>query len=91
MVAIFNSSFHQLRQHGSDRREAQLTALDIENIRRVATEPDIFERMAASLAPSIYGHEHVKKAILLQLLGGSEKNLANGTHIRGERGTCLIF
>jgi hypothetical protein len=39
-------------------------------------DPLIYERLAASIAPGVYGHENVKRAILLMLFGGVHKQTA---------------
>uniref|UniRef100_A0A674NYY0 DNA replication licensing factor MCM3 n=1 Tax=Takifugu rubripes TaxID=31033 RepID=A0A674NYY0_TAKRU len=66
------------------------SAGDIAKIRNFTRSKDVFEQLAHSLAPSIHGHEYIKKAILCLLLGGVEKVLENGSRIRGDINILLI-
>ena len=45
----------------------------IELLKCLSEKPDIYDRLARALAPSIYENEDVKKGILLQLFGGTKK------------------
>lgn len=47
-------------------------------IRETATRDDIYELLARSLAPSVYEMDDVKKGILLQLFGGTNKSFEKG-------------
>ena len=53
------------------------------------TEEDFYEKLAGSLAPEIYGHEDVKKALLLLLVGGVNCN-PHGMKIRGTINILLM-
>jgi len=46
------------------------------------TEDDFYEKLACSIAPEIFGHDDVKKALLLLLVGGVDKS-PKGMKIRG--------
>ncbi|XXG77306.1 hypothetical protein AAC387_Pa08g1482 [Persea americana] len=66
------------------------TAEDVKNIRKIAERDDAFDLLGNSLAPSIYGHSWIKKAVILLMLGGMEKNLKNGTHLRGDINMMMV-
>ena len=51
----------------------QITPERENEIKELAQRPDIYDTLSESLAPSIFGNEDIKKGILLQLIGASEK------------------
>jgi len=57
---------------------------DILDIRNESNDPNIVSNLARSVCPYIEGKEDVKKALLLQLLGGNEINMQNGSRLRGD-------
>lgn len=67
-----------------------LDPADLKNIKRVVEREDTLELCARSFAPSICGHDLVKRGLILMLLGGREKTLENGTHLRGDIHSLLI-
>ena len=50
----------------------------------MANNKEVLEILGRSIAPTIEGNLNVKKGLLLQLLGGAEKVLPKGTHLRGD-------
>lgn len=50
---------------------------------KCSTVPDFYNKLASSLAPEIYGHEDIKKALLLLLVGGVDCT-PHGMKIRGK-------
>eukprot|EP00808_Paulinella_micropora_P032203 g17396.t1 len=85
-VLIANS----IKQIGHTTTSSSLTEQDIVNIRSISKRGDVLDLLARSVAPSIFGHDFIKKAIVLLLLGGVEKNLENGTHIRGDINMLMV-
>ena len=50
----------------------------------------LYEYLSRSIAPEIFGHLDVKKALLLQLIGGVTKEMGDGMRIRGDINICLM-
>ncbi|XP_036163736.1 DNA replication licensing factor MCM7 isoform X2 [Myotis myotis] len=72
----------------SEDDESGSGELSKEELRQIAEE-DFYEKLAASIAPEIYGHEDVKKALLLLLVGGVDQS-PRGMKIRGNINICLM-
>jgi len=75
---------------GRDVSQLNFLPEDVTNIRALAKRRDILDVLGRSLAPSIHGHGVIKKALALQLLSGVEKNLENGTHLRGDINVLMV-
>lgn len=64
--------------------ELQISEEDEEKIIELAADPDVYNKIINSTAPSIQGYREVKEAIALQLFGGCVKELEDKTRIRGD-------
>ncbi|XP_055324079.1 DNA replication licensing factor Mcm5 [Sitodiplosis mosellana] len=71
-------------------RYTTITMEEEEKFRRLAAHPDIYERLAKSLAPSIFGSSDIKKAITCLLFGGARKRMPDGLTRRGDINVLLL-
>lgn len=78
----------EFEQHEYD--EINITEEDEEKILATSKDPRLFDHIVASIAPTIYGMDEVKKAIALQLFGGCHKVMDDGTTIRGDTHILLV-
>ena len=60
------------------------------DVMAVATGEDPLGALSSALAPEIWGHEDIKRALLLQLVGGCTRKLPDGMRIRGDINMCLM-
>ncbi|MCD6235894.1 MAG: minichromosome maintenance protein MCM [Thaumarchaeota archaeon] len=58
--------------------------------KEMAKDPEIHKKLVESIAPSIHGLEHVKKAVMLLLFGGKSKQYPDGTKVRGDIHVLLV-
>lgn len=61
-----------------------------DEIMNIATGEDPIGQLSLSIAPEIYGHEDIKRALLLQLVSGCTRRLPDGMRIRGDINICLM-
>jgi replicative DNA helicase Mcm len=64
--------------------ELKIDPEDEKEIKKLAADPQVYDKIINSTAPSIQGYREVKEAIALQLFGGSAKMLEDKTRIRGD-------
>lgn len=69
---------------------SSMNPAEIEDLRAMVHGDRIYSRLVNSMAPMVYGHEYVKKGILLQLLSGVHKSTAEGMQLRGDINICIV-
>ncbi len=70
--------------------DLDITDEDEKQILELAEDPHIFEKLATSITPSVWGYEEIKKSLVLQLFGGVPKIHADGQTNRGDMHILLI-
>ncbi|MBC7080194.1 MAG: minichromosome maintenance protein MCM [Methanothrix sp.] len=70
--------------------EIEISPEDEKRILELSRDPNIYEKIVRSIAPSIYGYEDVKEALALQLVSGFSKRLPDGARIRGDIHILLV-
>jgi len=61
-----------------------------DDIRMMRRTPNLYSRMVDSICARTFGHEEVKRGILLQLLGGVHKTTTEGIRLRGDINVCVV-
>ena len=65
------------------------TEISADELKELSQDGEFYEKLSSSIAPEIYGHADVKKALLLLLVGGVDRQPA-GMKIRGNINICLM-
>ena len=74
-----------------DEASAHFTQAEKELIYRMRNDKNIYHKLAASICPTVYGHDEVKRGILLMLFGGVHKSAPRDkTKLRGDINCCLV-
>ena len=68
----------------------KITKENEEEIKKLSEDPHIYEKLIGSIAPSLYGLEHIKEAIVMQLFGGVQRTLPDNTQFRGDIHILII-
>lgn len=63
---------------------------EVQGLRTMINDNNIYENLIASIAPSVFSHEQIKKGILLQMLGGVHKRTVDGIKLRGDINICIV-
>jgi DNA replication licensing factor MCM6 len=92
------ASLNQAQAMESDKNgeEAQaeylstLTPAEIQDLKDMVHKPNIFMRLVDSIAPTVYGHQVIKKGLLLQLMSGVSKQTPEGMDLRGDLNICIV-
>lgn len=74
----------------SSRGHASFTQEEVEEFKKFASDQDAYKTICSKIAPSIFGHADVKRAVACLLFGGSRKCLPDGVKLRGDINVLLL-
>jgi replicative DNA helicase Mcm len=81
---------NDLRAIEEDFNEIKISKDDLKRIHALVRDPKHVRKVVQSIAPSIYGHDKIKEALALQLVGGVRKIRDDGVITRGDIHVLLV-
>ena len=79
-----------IEEEGRNRHNVEFSKLEQEQFTKMAKKPELYDEIGQSIAPAIYGHQDIKKALACALFAGSQKRLRDGMRIRGDINVLLL-
>ncbi len=73
-----------------DFMQLEISKEEEEEISEIANDPKVYDKLINSIAPTIFGHDKIKEALILQALGGVRKKRKEGSATRGDIHVLLI-
>ncbi|MBD3247283.1 AAA family ATPase [Candidatus Pacearchaeota archaeon] len=70
--------------------ELDISEEDERQILELSQDPEVFEKFFQSISPTVWGYDEIKKALVLQLFGGVQKEKSDGSKTRGDMHILLI-
>lgn len=74
----------------TERLLLQFSEEQLNEIQAMKNDRRVYQKLAGSICPHIYGHEDIKKGVLLQILGGVHKSTPEGIRLRGDINVCIV-
>ncbi|TGZ83115.1 putative DNA replication licensing factor Mcm7 [Ascodesmis nigricans] len=79
-----------INQHKKQYDDIRMDEKTFHRINSLRASGNLYDHLARSIAPEIFGHLDVKKCLLLLLIGGVTKEMGDGMRIRGDINVCLM-
>lgn len=80
-------------EQGPNDQEVFLNSLsdsEVTQLKDMVKDEHVYDKLVRSVAPAVFGHETIKKCILLQMLGGVHKKTVDGINLRGDINICVV-
>ncbi|KAK1369360.1 DNA replication licensing factor MCM6 [Heracleum sosnowskyi] len=85
-----DSDIRNRKRDSEDDDSQEFTTEELNEVQQMRNTPDFFNKLVDSMAPTIFGHQDIKRAILLMLLGGVHKFTHEGINLRGDINVCIV-
>ncbi|CAN8267554.1 unnamed protein product [Cochlearia groenlandica] len=85
-----NTDMRNRQNDSNEDDQQQFTTEELDEIQQMRNIPDYFNKLVGSMAPTVFGHQDIKRAVLLMLLGGVHKTTHEGINLRGDINVCIV-